>query len=158
MADELENELNQPSESEKRIRQLSGKVKEEADAKDAALKEKAAAEAKAAEAEKKAAFAEGFADIVSTNPAAKDFKADIQAKVLSGYSVEDATFAVLGKAGKLGNQSTETKKTDETASPAGGSASYAPPQGGSKPIKEMTQAERLAALQAAEASGDLSMS
>ncbi len=150
MADELEENLNQPSEAEKRIKQLSGKVKEEAEAKDAERVAREAAEGRAADAEKKAAFAEAFSDIVASNPDAKDFKADIQAKVMSGYTAEDAAFAVLGKAGKLGN-------SDSGNSTAGGSAATSIPQGGQKTVQEMTQAERLSALREAEQRGDISM-
>jgi hypothetical protein len=138
MADELEDNLNQPSEAEKRIKQLSGKVKEEAEAKDAALQAQADAEAKTAQAERRAAFAEGFVDVVSATPEAKEHKADIEAKVMAGYTVQDATYAVLGAAGKLGQQT-------ETSSPAGGSAVITPPSG-EKAVGEMTQAERRQAL------------
>ncbi len=140
MADDNEVIIEQPSEAEKRIKQLSGKVREEAEAKDAALQAKAEAETKLSAAEKKAAFAEGYADMVATNPAAKEFKADIEAKVMSGYSVEDATFAVLGKAGKLGTPAQAPQ------SPAGGSAANQISKDGPKPVGEMTQAERRAAL------------
>lgn len=153
MADELDTELNQPSESEKRIRQLSGKVKEEAELRAAADTARAAAEAKAAEADKKAAFAEGFADVLSANPAAKDHRADIQAKVMAGQSVQDAMYAVLGPLGKI---AAATVPVPEVQSPAGGSASFAPPQGGAQDPQKMTQIERLAALKEAEARGDLS--
>lgn len=119
----------QPSRAEERITELSVKVKEEATAREAAEK-------KAVEAEKKAQFAEQFVDIVGSNPSAKEFKADIQAKVLSGYSVEDATYAVLGKAGKLGSQIPTPPQV------AGGSATTTTPQTGAKEIKDMSQAER----------------
>jgi hypothetical protein len=79
-----------PNRAEERITELSEKVKEEATAREAAEK-------KVAEAERKAQFAEGFADVLGTHPAAKEHKADIEAKVVAGYSVEDATYAVLGR-------------------------------------------------------------
>lgn len=121
--------------AQERITQLSEKVRIEAEA-------RTAAEVKATEAERKVAFAEGFLDIVATNPAAKDFKAEIQAKVVSGLSVEDAAYAVLGKAGKLGGV-----KAPDPVMPAGGSAVVTPPQTGSKPVSDMTQAERRALLE-----------
>lgn len=121
--------------AQERIQELSGKVKTEAEARQAA-------EERATAAERKAAFAEGYADIVATNPAAKEFKADIEAKVSTGMSVEDATFAVLGKAGKLGNV-----PAPAPASPAGGSAPTTLPQGGTKTVAEMSQAERREALE-----------
>ncbi len=119
---------------EERIIDLSGKVKTEAEG-------RAAAEARATVAERKAAFAEGFVDIVTANPAAKEFKADIQAKVDAGLSVEDATYAVLGKAGKLGS----TIQTQPQAEVAGGSAATSP-QSGVKTPGDMTQEERRAEL------------
>lgn len=150
MADELEASLNEPSDAEKRIKQLSGKVKEEAEAREAALKAQAEAQTKAEEAEKRAAFAEGFADVVAQNPAAKDFRADIQQKVMSGYTLEDATFAVLGKAGKI------TPPQAETESPAGGSSPTNPSNVQvNKSPREMNSDELQAAMQAANDSGEL---
>ena len=124
------------SPAQERITQLSEKVRQEGEA-------RTAAEVKATDAERRATFAEGFIDVVSANPVAKDFKADIQAKVMSGMSVQDATFAVLGAAGKLGNT-----PAPEVPSPAGGSATtQLPANGGAKTPAEMTQAERRAQLE-----------
>ena len=98
------------------------------------------------------AFAEGFTDIVAENPAAKEFKTDIQAKVMSGYSLEDATFAVLGKAGKLNQPKVETTHT------AGGSAATNISNGGTKSIQDMTRDEKRAALLEAVERGDIGVS
>lgn len=141
MAVDIENELNQPSESETRINQLSKKVSLAVEERDAEKTARETAEAKTADAERRASFAEGFTDVVANNPAAKEFKADIQAKVMSGYSVEDATYAVLGKAGKLGQP-----KVEETQTAGGSSATQLPNNGGNKTVSEMTQDERRAAL------------
>lgn len=122
--------------AQERITELSDKVKTTATERDEAI-------AKVAIAERKAAFAEGYADIVASNPAAKEFKADIEAKVAAGLSVEDAAYAVLGKAGKLGGFT----PPPTPQSPAGGSAVVTPPQGGTKTPTEMTQAERRAQLE-----------
>lgn len=124
----------EPSRAEERITQLSDKVKAEAEA-------RAKAEADAKDAELRATFAEGFADVVVMNPAAKDHKDEIKEKVLKGYSVQDATFAVLGAAGKLGGTQSQTVQV------AGGSAATAMPQTGVKEPKDMTQAERRAELE-----------
>ena len=141
MADEQINQTaseevkdKEPSRSEERITQLSDKVKQEAEAKDKALADKDAAE-------KRAQFAEGYADFAITNPAAKEFKLQIQEKVMAGMSVEDAGFAVLGKAGKLGSA-----HTPETPVVAGGSAATTTPPTGAKPVSDMTQEERRAEL------------
>lgn len=117
--------------AQERITELSDKVKTTAQERDEAL-------SKAQTAEKERDFYVGFSDVVSTNPAAKDHKDDILAKVKSGYTVEDATYAVLGKAGKLGGMI----KAPDPVMPAGGSAVTNPPQGGTKSVSEMTQAER----------------
>lgn len=143
MADEIiiettpkEPEGTKPTVSEERINQLSDKVKTASDERDAA-------KAKADDAERRAAFAEGFVDIVATQPAAKDHKEEIKDKVLKGYSVQDATYAVLGAAGKLGGAPIEQPK----AQVAGGSASTAMPQSGVKPVSEMTLAEKRTQLE-----------
>jgi hypothetical protein len=132
-------ETSPESESSKRIKQLSEKVRltsEERDEKDRLLGE---SNKKIADLERENTFNSGFADILGTHSAAKDHKDDIKAKVLSGMTVEDATFAVLGKAGKLG---TPVVTQPNAGQVAGGSATITPPQGGSKSVGEMTQAER----------------
>lgn len=149
MADELEATLEQPSEAEKRIKQLSKEKGEQIAAKEAAETAQAEAEKKAQDAERKAAFLEGFSDIVSENPSAKEFKAEMEQKVLSGMSIEDAKFAVLGKAGKL-NQSIQVE------SPAGGSATTTVTQKTEKSPKEMKSDELRTALEEAEKKGDIS--
>lgn len=134
---ELENKL---SEGDKRIKQLSEKVRltsEERDEKDKLLKESGE---KIATLERENSFNSGFADMLGTYTAAKDHREDIKAKVLSGYTVEDATLAVLGKAGKL------TGVTITPQSPAGGSATTTVTSTQDKEVKDMSQAERRAQL------------
>lgn len=132
MADEPEEIQSTPVED--RIKDLSGKVKTEAEG-------RTKAEAEATEAKKQVAFANGYIDMLGTYPAAKEFKADIEAKAMSGMSVEDATLAVLGKAGKLG------APTMEPIIPAGGSAGTIIPQSDMpKAINEMSLAEKREAL------------
>lgn len=140
---EIDEIIEQPSESQQRITKLSKDVKTTSEERDAAKAEAETAKTAQAEAEKKAQFAEGFADIVADNPAAKEFKADIQTKVMSGYSLEDATFAVLGKAGKLNQPKIESQPAQFT----GGSATTnLPQQGTEKSVGEMSQDERRAEL------------
>lgn len=130
----IEPVLQQPSRSEERIKQLSEKVEltsKERDEKSRLLEE----------AQRERDFYAGYSDILSTNPAAKDHKDEIKEKVLKGYSVEDATFAVLGKAGKLGAAPVQTPQV------AGGSAATTVTQTGEKSPAEMTQEERRAALE-----------
>lgn len=140
---------NPPSEenpTEKRIKALSGKVEITAKERDEAI-------ARADAATKKAAFAEGFVDVVSANPAAKDHKADIEAKVMAGYSVADATYSVLGPLGKLGNQSQQSYQPI-----TGGSASTIIPNQGIKPTGELSRDELRTALVEAQNKGDLYLS
>lgn len=152
--DEHGNEIvEQPSAAEQRIKDLSGKVKTEAEGRETERLGREAAETKTLEVERERDFYSGFADIVSTNPQAKDHKEDILAKVKSGYTVEDATFAVLGKAGKLGQAIVESQPIA-----AGGSASTGLSGGGSKPLHEMSRDEKRAELLAAEKRGDISLS
>ncbi len=138
MTDENQQENKNPLDSRlKDLLEDKTKLAQEVAAKDAALQE---ALGKTAALEKENTFNSGFADVLGTHQAAKDHKDEIKAKVLSGYSVEDATFAVLGKAGKLG-QAPMTPP-----SPAGGSATNTITNTGQKTVAEMNQAERREAL------------
>lgn len=151
-SNELERQ-NQETEAQKRIKQLSEKVRltsEERDEKDNLLKER---DTKIAELERENVFNSGFVDVLTTHLAAKDHKDEIKAKVLSGYTVEDATFAVLGKAGKLG----QPQASHEPANPAGGSASTTLPQGGTKKFEDMSREEKREALMQAEREGGIAL-
>lgn len=141
MAEEPIIQPSDESESQKRIKQLSEKVEltaKERDEKDKLLNE---SNTKIATLEKENAFNSGFADMLGTHSAAKDHKDDIKAKVLAGYSVEDATLAVLAKAGKLGAAATAQPQV------AGGSAATAMPSGAQKEISDMSLTEKRAALE-----------
>lgn len=140
MADDITNDSdqlelqNKQSEAEKRIKQLSEKVRltaEEGAEKDKLLKE---SNEKIANLEKENTFSTGFADILGNYPAAKDHKDDIKAKVMGGSTVEDAMFAVLGKAGKLGSSTPPPQV-------AGGSATTTVTQA-TKEVKDMNLAEK----------------
>lgn len=129
------------SRANERIRQLSEKVEltaKERDEKDKTLKEQGD---KIASLEKENTFNSSFADILGSQPAAKDHKDEIKAKVLAGYTPEDAAYAVLGKAGKLGTQAIAAPQV------AGGSATTNVQTGGQKTIKEMSTAEKRAELE-----------
>lgn len=148
---EVDDLINQPSEGEKRIKDLSGKVRETAEERDKALAQAEEAAKKADAAERKAQFLEGYSDLVAENPAAKEFKADIEAKVMGGMSLEDAKFVVLGKAGKLATPPAPAP------SPIGGSANTALPSNGTaKSVSEMSTDEKRAALVEMERRGDIS--
>lgn len=142
MADELINtpaptpvvEAQAPNPVEARITDLSSKVKTASDERDAAT-------ARAEAAEKKAAFAEGFVDIVTANPAAKEHKADIEAKVMEGMKLQDAMYAVLGPAGKLG-----TPKVDRQPVAGGSASTNISANQGNKELSGMTREELRAAV------------
>jgi hypothetical protein len=80
-------------------------------------------------------FSNSFIDTIAQFPQAKDHKDEIKTKVLAGYSVEDATVAVLNKAGKL----TVERKTFE--SPAGGSATTSISQSAPKSLANSSKEE-----------------
>lgn len=124
----------EPSGAQKRITELSEKVELTSKERDEKIKLVEERDKEIASLKKESEFSNGFADVLGNHPEAKDHKDDIKAKVLSGYTVEDATFAVLGKAGKLGQPAPR-------AQVAGGSASTAP-TGGQKEMKDMTLAEK----------------
>lgn len=152
MAEETITPTPEPSEVEIRIKDLSGKVKTASKERDDAQALANTASAEKDEAIKERDFYASFSDVVSTHPAAKDHKDEILAKVKSGYTVEDATVSVLNKAGKL------VPPPIERQSPAGGSASTTVTGSQAKSIREMTQAERKAAIAELEQKGDLAMS
>ena len=129
-------EEEKESRSQQRIKQLSDKVELTSKERDELKELRVQDQKKIGELERENAFNSGFADILGTQAAAKDHKDAIKEKVMAGMSVEDATFAVLGKAGKLG-------VTPEPTAPqvAGGSATTTP-QSGTKEVKDMSQAER----------------
>lgn len=97
-------------------------------------------------------FFASFADSTAKYPNAHEYKDSIKEKVMAGYTVEDATVAVLAKEGKL------NVATPPSESPAGGSASNPPPSDGVKTLSEMTKEEKRQALMEAESKGDFSFS
>ncbi len=154
--DENGNEIiiDTSSDAQKRINQLSDKVKTSSEERDAEKARADAEAAKTADALRERDFYAGFSDVVASNPLAKDHKDDILGKVKSGYTIQDATYAVLGAAGKLGGNAPVV----ESRPIAGGSAVTTPPQGGvTKSVAEMSREDKRAALLEAEARGDMSL-
>ena len=153
--EQLDNEIETTNKVETRIKDLSSKVRLTAEERDAMRVKLDTELNKNTELQRERDFFSGFADVVSTNPAAKDHKDDILAKVKNGYSVEDATFAVLGKAGKLG----QPQPIVDTTNVVGGSASVNQPMSGAqKKVSEMTRDELRSALLEAEKRGEISLS
>lgn len=147
-SDEDEN-LNNRAES--RIKDLSSKVRDTAKERDTERQGREEAEAKASAAEKKAEFLESFATVSANQPNAVEFKDAIQEKVLAGYSIEDATAAVLVAEGKYTPPPIEMSVEQA----AGGSASNPPLQGAEKPVGEMSQEERRSQLIEADKRGEV---
>lgn len=146
-------EINSRNRVEERIKSLSDKVRLTAEERDAAqAKIQAEAEARA-KAEKERDFYASFSDSVTKYPGASEYKSVIMEKVLSGYSTEDATIAVLAKEGKLGAAPVAQPTVN-----IGGSAINLPQSGTPKPLSEMSREEKRQALRDAEARGDISMS
>lgn len=142
MADDINNPsgTQESNPAQDRIKQLSDKVEltsKERDEKDRLLKE---SNEKIATLEKENSFNSGFSEMIGSYPKANEHREDIKAKVLVGYSVEDATLAVLGKAGKLGSPPPAPQV-------AGGSADTAMSGGASKEMKDMSLAEKRAVLE-----------
>lgn len=151
--DQLDAGMERDNKVEKRIKDLSEKVKltsEERDEKDKLLaQERTEKEALVKERD----FLNSFGDQISKYPEAAGFKDKIKERVLKGYSVEDATTAVLVAEGKY----TPPKVERPMETVAGGSAVTVHQTGGEKPINQLTQAEKRAKLVEAEARGDISM-
>lgn len=151
--EELDKEIESENRVEKRIKDLSEKVRLTAEERDAAKRKIDEEVTRVAELQRERDFFASFSDVVSNNPAAKDHKEDILTKVKSGYSVEDATYAVLGRAGKLG------QPQPIVDSPVGGAATITQPvTGGQKSPSEMTRDEKRNALLEAEKRGEISLS
>lgn len=148
---EVDDLINEPSEVEKRIKNLSGKVETIAGERDTERTARQEAEAKTAEANLERDFFKGFSASTAKYPAANEFQDEILSKVKSGYSVEDATVSVLNNKGKLMPEPVERQAV------SGGSAPIVINGGGTKTQFEMNQAERRAALIEAEAKGDISV-
>ncbi len=148
----IEKDVAEKSHLEKRMTGLVEKAKTAESERDAerAEKEKLASEKTALQKERD--FYAGFSKSTSKYPQATDFQDDIKSKVMSGYSVEDATVSVLASKGKL------TTAAPERDMVAGGSAPTMPQTGREKPISEMTREEKRAALIEAEKKGEIYIS
>jgi hypothetical protein len=128
-----------------RNQELANKVKTAADERDAAKK-------LADEAVAERDFYKNLTKLSTKYPNAADFEDKILERVKKGYDMEEATVAVLNKAGKLPNMAPKIER--ETV--AGGSA-INNPSGGTKSVRDMNQTERLQALREAQDRGDLSV-
>lgn len=154
--DELDKEINNKNVVEERIRNLNSSKKLAEEKADTEAKARADAELRATSAEKERDFFASFSDSVSKFPGASEYKDKIKEKVMSGYSVDDATVSILHAEGKLGGQASSAP-TVKNESPAGGSASNQITGTTNKSVGEMSQEERRSALIEAEKRGDISV-
>ena len=149
---QLDEEV-QENKVEKRIKQLSNKVKLTSNERDELAKANEKLKAERDSLKKDSEFSTSF----SENPhyqVAKDYKDEIKKKVSGGYSVDDAIVSVLAKEGKL--DAIKAFKAPEN--PAGGSATNLPMSGEAKPLNEMSREEKRAELLKAMDRGDISLS
>lgn len=157
MADEEEIELVDEPVVEK-TPPIDKRINNALKARDEALKAKEELESarQKAEEERQAAlkeleFFKGFSQVTSKYSGAGEYQEQIKEKVMAGYDMEDAAIAVLARENKLSQGSVR-----ERENPAGGSASNSMRSGGEKSPTEMSQSERLQALEQIEReSGDL---
>lgn len=157
MADEelLDLDLDQgevPNRTEKRIKDLSEKVKTTATERDDFAKGKADEESKRIAVEKERDFFKNFNTVSSKYQGAADYQDKILEKVKSGYDVEDATISILAKEGKYQPQAAPPPPKE---SPAGGSATTTL-KSGEKSLEEMTREEKKAAVQDSLNKGEIS--
>ncbi len=160
MTDELDLDLEWEeghinTKTQERIQGLSNKVKTTAEERDAEAKARAEAEERASKAEKESAFYASFSDVTAKYSSAAEYKDAIKEKVMSGYSVEDATVAVLAKEGKF-SQPVQQAPAPGVQAIAGGSSVNTPTMGAEKTVGQMSRDELREALLEAERRGDIS--
>ena len=159
MADEeldlekLDGEIERENKVEKRIKDLSDKVKLTATERDELKDLNTRKDAENTQLKKENEFLNSFGDVLGKHPEASAYRDQIKEKVLKGYSVEDATVSTLASEGKFNFQKQEVR----VDSPVGGSAVTQHQSGGEKPLSQLTRDERRAKLIEAEANGDLSI-
>ena len=153
--EQLDTEIEKENKVEKRIKDLSEKVRLAAEERDA-VKAKVVEEAnKSSNLQKEVEFLNSFGDQLAKHPEASSYKDKIKEKVLKGYSVEDATVSTLASEGKL----TASQKEVNIDNIAGGSAAVnQPTMGGQKTVTQMTRDEKRNALLEAEQRGEISLS
>ncbi len=151
--DTLDVDLDKENKVEKRIKDLSEKVKLTAQERDELNRLGKEKDDKIVGLEKERDFLNSFGDSLTKFPEAAQFRDKIKEKVLKGYSMDDATVSILIAEGKYN----PPKKEVIVENPAGGSAVTHPVNGGEKPLSELTRDEKRAKLLEAEQRGDLSV-
>ena len=153
--EQLDKEIEGENRVEKRIKDLSEKVRLTAEERDA-IKKRVDEEAnRASGLQKEVEFLNSFGDQLTKYPDAASYRDQIKEKVLKGYSMEDATVSTLASEGKLKPKEQEVSVDNV----AGGSATVNQPiTGGQKKVSEMSRDEKRAELLKAEQRGDISLS
>lgn len=149
MEEELELDLEE-NKVEKRIKNLSDKVKTTSEERDAKTKLAEEAEIAKTNAEKERDFYKGFNQVSTKHPNATEYQDKIWEKVKAGYELEDATISILAKEGKY----TQVETPVQRESAAGGSAATAMAGMGQKSLSEMSKAEKREALNELESKGE----
>lgn len=159
MADELLDleEDQEVNKAEKRIKDLSEKVKLTAQERDELAKTKETLDQEKASLTKEVDFYKNLSPLTAKYPGAAEYQDRIREKVLTGgYEAEDAIISILAKEGKLTTPVVAAEVVREN--PAGGSATNTIKAGGDKSVSEMSRDEKRAALLEAEGKGDFSIS
>ena len=153
--DQMDQEIEKENKVEKRIKDLSDKVKLTANERDELKLLGEQKDNENASLRKENEFLSSFGAILGTHPEAADYRDKIKEKVLKGYTVEDATVSTLATEGKLNFPKKEVK----VENPAGGSAATQFSGSGSeRPLSELSRDEKRAKLIEAETRGDISIS
>lgn len=158
MADELDlealdSQIEKENKVEQRIKNLSEKVKLTSEERD---EQKRLLEEQRSQNEiliKERDFLNSFGDQIGKHPEAATYKDKIKDKFIRGYSVEDATAAVLVSEGKY----IPPKVEQPIENFVGGSAPTIHQGSGEKPLSELSRDEKRAKLLEAESRGDLSV-
>lgn len=151
----LDDEVEKEHIIDKRIKSLNDKVRvtaEDRDEKDRLLKEKLSENENLV---KERDFLNSFGDQIGKHPEAAQFKDQIKERVLKGYSIEDATSAVLVAEGKYNPPQGPPPSIENIA---GGSAPTLHQAGGEKSVSQLSREEKRAKLMEAEQRGDISVS
>lgn len=145
---DADEEKKQQDRAKLRNKDLSDKLKVEAEARQKA-------EQDAANAKKETEFYQNFTKLASKPEyaAASEYQDKIKEKVLAGYDPEDAFAAVLTREGKYTPPVVTESAVREN--PAGGSAANTITQAGEKSLSEMDRTEKKTNLQEALDKGEI---
>ena len=153
----LEKEIDQTNKVEKRIKDLSEKVRLTSEERDETKRLSEEKDSKIKSLETERDFLSSFGEQTQKHPDAVAFRDNIKERVLKGYSVEDATVSVLNEQGKLFKENKVIDKVPPENT-VGGSSMTPPPQTSDKKITDMSRDEKRQALVEAEKRGDIGMS